>query len=496
MDSLVNEWVLFLDKCLENRIPIDLFAAAATQLHTRSPLPGRKLAALLVKPRAAGANSVDPRVIVYAERLLALKKVDASDILSAAFQFSKDRPLQASDDTDPKNPSAWQNPPELDEILFHRLHKAFSGERPERPVTNAEGVRSLKAVTRWMSAMVTSHTNDSMLQAMTGIQQQPQQQSINVREGLGMLVVGLIENGKILQLLNRGELKDVRKGFAHALTTFIPFLAQTSIQIANRLEIYQKEHDLDEKSSVGPNGETNGNAGLEVAALQLEAVIDLPQINTRAGLYVFLNSLLVARPLTDDIIINNYLHSFYKMDAQTMATDLVTASFDVLANAMYRSESTQTMTGLKSFLVNKVPVLLTQLTAPLYAMDPQLCITQALSRIDPNAFPSFSQGFDDMLGNNSSLADVRQDFLNACALQNLIQANTVERLLGEAPMQGPPATRYIKQDLLKQFKDNGDKAVIYIEELENLDGNAGAIVAALADVGRIATVIKDLADVK
>ncbi|KAJ4357903.1 mediator complex subunit [Didymosphaeria variabile] len=481
MDSLVKEWVLFLDKCLETRIPIDLFAAAATQLHTRSPLPGRKLAALLVKPRAAGANSVDPRVIVYAERLLALNKVDASDILSAAFQFSKDRTLQASDNTSPRDPSGWQNPPELDEILFHRLHKSFSGERPERPVTNAEGVRTLKAVTRWMSAMVTSHTNDSMLQAMTGIQQQPQQQSINVREGLGMLVVGLIENGKILQLLNRGELKDVRKGFAQALTTFIPFLAQTSIQISNRLEIYQKEHDFNDKSSVGPNGETNENSGLEVAALQLEAVIDLPQINTRAGLYIFLNSLLVARPLTDDITINNYLHSFYKMDAQSMATDLVTASFDILANAMYRSESTQTMTGLKSFLVNKIPVLLTQLTAPLYAMNPQICITQALSRIDPNAFPAFSQGFDDMLGNNSSLADVRQDFLNACALHNLIPANTVERLLGEAPMQGPPATRYIKQDLLKQCKDNGDKVVTYIEELENLDGNAGAIVAALAD---------------
>lgn len=166
-----------------------------------------------------------------------------------------------------------------------------------------------------------------------------------------------------------------------------------------------------------------------------------------------------------------------------MATDLITASFDILANAMYRSESSQTMTGLKSFLVNKIPIILTQLAAPLYAMNAELCITQALGRIDPNAFPAFSQGFDDMLGNNSSLADVRQDFLNACALHNLIQANTVERLLGEAPVQGPPATKYLRQDLLKQCKDNFDRIITYIEELENLDGNAGAIVAALADVG-------------
>lgn len=82
---------------------------------------------------------------------------------------------------------------------------------------------------------------------------------------------------------------DVRKVFARALTTFIPFLSQTSIQIANRLEIYQKEHEFNDKSSAEA---ANENAGLEVAALQLEAVIDLPQINTRASLYVFLNALV------------------------------------------------------------------------------------------------------------------------------------------------------------------------------------------------------------
>lgn len=85
---------------------------------------------------------------------------------------------------------------------------------------------------------------------------------------------------------------DARKGFAQALTNFIPFLSQTSIQIANRLEIYQKEHDLNDKSVSGANSDTNGNAGLEVAALQLDAVIDLPVINTRPGLYIFLNALV------------------------------------------------------------------------------------------------------------------------------------------------------------------------------------------------------------
>jgi mediator of RNA polymerase II transcription subunit 5 len=207
MDSLVKEWALFLDRCLENRIRADLFDAAATQLHGTSPLPGRKLAALLLRPRSAVANSLDPRVIVYVERLLALKKVDASDVLSAAFQYSRDRPARAGEEgvASKEDPARWHNPPELEEIIFHRLHKAFS--TGERPVTNAEAVRTLFVVSGWMASMVTSHTNDSMIQAMAGIQQHPQQQSLNVREALGMLLVGLIENIRILELLSKDELK-------------------------------------------------------------------------------------------------------------------------------------------------------------------------------------------------------------------------------------------------------------------------------------------------
>jgi mediator of RNA polymerase II transcription subunit 5 len=86
------------------------------------------------------------------------------------------------------------------------------------------------------------------------------------------------------------------------------------------------------------------------------------------------------------------------------------------------------------------------------------------------------------MGSNNSLSDVRQDFLNACALHGLIPAGIVERLLGEAPMQGPPAKRYERKELLSQCKSNFDKVSTYIDELETLDGNAGAIVAAVTDV--------------
>ncbi|CAN9259202.1 unnamed protein product [Alternaria alternata] len=484
MESMIKEWSVFLDKCLERRIQPDLFAAAVAQLHAKSPLPGRKLAALVLRPRAAGSNNIDPRSIVFLEQLLALKKVDASDVLTLTFLYSKDRLPVKTGDEKPTKEAQWDNPPELEEIVFHRLHKAFAAE--ERPINNTEGLRTLIVLTRWMQAMVTSHTSDSMIQAMAGIQQ-PQQHSINVREGLAMLVIGVIENSKILRILNNPKGKDIRKSFIQSFSSFIPFLSNNSggshqsLQLAERLELSQKRHDFYEKLP-NVNGEENGNAGLEVAALQLDAVMELPQVNTRAGLYIFLNALLVARPLTDDFIIINHLHSRYKLEAQNMATDLITAAFDVLANAMYRSEPPQTMFYLKSFLINKVPLLLAQLTGSIFPMTVEMCITQALSHVDPHAFPSFSQGFDDIMGsNNNSLSDVRQDFLNACALHALIPTGTVERLLGEAPMQGPPSKKYERKELLNQCKSNFDKVSTFIDELESLDGNAGAIVAAVTD---------------
>lgn len=165
-----------------------------------------------------------------------------------------------------------------------------------------------------------------------------------------------------------------------------------------------------------------------------------------------------------------------------MATDLVTAAFDILANAMYRDEPASTIFCLKSFLINKVPVLLTQLSGSIFPLTPEMSITHALNQIDPGAFPAFSQSFDDIMGGNNALSDVRQSFLNACALHGCIATGTVERLLGEQPTQRPPASKYAKKTLLDQCKSNFDKVNVYIDEMDSLDGNAGAIVGAITEV--------------
>ena len=166
--------------------------------------------------------------------------------------------------------------------------------------------------------------------------------------------------------------------------------------------------------------------------------------------------------------------------------DLILASFDVLANAMYRTESSESITLLRSFLVNKLPVFLNNF-APLI-FEPitiEYCISQALVRVDPAAFPSFSQMFD-LLDKSGMLSEARQEFLFACALHQLIPESSIETLLGDVPMQSLPASgRYSKDGLVAQCSANPSRIEELIGELENMEGNAGEIVAALVDVSSV-----------
>jgi mediator of RNA polymerase II transcription subunit 5 len=136
----------------------------------------------------------------------------------------------------------------------------------------------------------------------------------------------------------------------------------------------------------------------------------------------------------------------------------------------------------RSFLVNKLPPFLATIAAT--SMDPiplELCISRALSRVDPNAFPSFSQLFE--MQSNTVLSDVRQEFLFACASHKLIAESSIERLLGENPMQTlPSGGKYGKDELIAQLTGSPDRADQLIAELELMEGNAGAIVAAITEV--------------
>lgn len=166
-----------------------------------------------------------------------------------------------------------------------------------------------------------------------------------------------------------------------------------------------------------------------------------------------------------------------------LVTELILAAFDILANAMYRAEPQRTITILRSFLVNKLPAFLGNYTAINFApFSIETCISQALLRIDPTAFPSLSQMFD-FSSKSSIVSEARQEFLFSCALHQLIPEGSIENLLGDVPMQSLPASgKYMKADLVSECTTNPAKIEDLIGELENMEGNAGEIAGALFEV--------------
>lgn len=172
-------------------------------------------------------------------------------------------------------------------------------------------------------------------------------------------------------------------------------------------------------------------------------------------------------------------------DVQLTAVQLILASFDLLANAVFRNEGPKTGHLLKSYVVNKVPLILVSLasTSTMYPFNAELCITEALGQVDTNIFPTLS-GMFDMTNTNSSFHDsVRQDFCFSCQLHGLLSPAATENLLGDITYQSlPDEGRYVKENLVQSCLQDVDRTQKLIGELDNMNGNVGAAAQAIVEV--------------
>jgi mediator of RNA polymerase II transcription subunit 5 len=189
--------------------------------------------------------------------------------------------------------------------------------------------------------------------------------------------------------------------------------------------------------------------------------------------------------MIDDSALFTYLHNRYQGDIQSTAVQLILASFDLLANAVFRNEGPKTGHLLKSFVVNKVPLILVSLanSPSMYPFNAEMCITEALGQVDTNVFPTLS-GMFDMSNTNSSFHDsVRQDFCFSCQLHELLSETAIETLVGDITYQSlPDEGRYEKPKLVEACLQDVDRTQKLIGELDNMNGNVGAVAQALTEV--------------
>ena len=184
---------------------------------------------------------------------------------------------------------------------------------------------------------------------------------------------------------------------------------------------------------------------------------------------------------TKTTIATNQVTEWVQGDHVSMFIDIIVAMFDVLSNGQARNEGQQAIHIYRSFLMNKLPPILCLISSSsLEPVQTNLRISQALDRIDLDAFPLSAY---DMMTRRSSLTGIRQEFLFACALHHLIPEASLENLLGEKSTQTLPSHGlYEKDQLVHQIAGNAQRVEQLVAEIELTEGNSGAIVAAIVEV--------------
>ncbi|KAI0595642.1 mediator complex subunit Med5 [Biscogniauxia sp. FL1348] len=491
-----GQWVKFIAQCISSRLDPDTFESYVVLLSSKHPLPPAVVADICLRPQPSNRESLDPRVPRYLHVLTSHKLIDTPSVLRALYKYStshiqaQNGDSSALETNQDKAPLRWGNSYTAEEVIFYRLSKAVRLAAGIRDTSDALEVCKLMA--KWLS-LFTSASAGFAQDAMGQLQSSQLRDEMEAaRAAFVMLLLGICENEIVLQALSRPLAKGARRMLSESIASFVPSILQNSSQIATRLELFRTDtlasfEPADKRKEVMNSAIDDIESSLAVGNI---VIADLPVTNSRAGLYIYLNAALVGRPLIDDDALFNYLHNRYQGDIQSTAIDLILASFDVLANAVFRSEGQKVGQLLRSYLINKLPLLLASLAPSMFPpLTPQFCITEALGQVDTNAFPTLSAMFDDTNNSNTFTDSVRQDFCFACCLHNLIPESSIEGLLGEITYQSlPQGGRYVKESLVEECMADPERIQGLIGELDNMDGNVGAVCQALTEViGRLSS---------
>ncbi|PMB67923.1 Mediator of RNA polymerase II transcription subunit 5 [Beauveria bassiana] len=517
LQEAVKYWSDFVARCIVQRLDSNRFQDFVHLVHARHPLPPVLVADLFLRPQPSNRVSLDPRIPPYVRILAQLRYVDAPSILRVLYKYSAlhahDRPPLPLPSSLPENGGdgemmkkeedeekgavgaggvmrqdkmvRWQESAWAEEVLFYHVIKTmFEGTA----FTDAKtGLELVDITCKWMDLFV--HASSELATDMLANKhdRQARDEMETVRAALVPLLLRLVDNHELLRIISKPFAKGEENWQAMAayLGNFLQTVQPPPLYI-ERLEIFRTQtlaqlDPIDEKKKAA-------NAAMEEL---LDSTVGsdnfvIPEIlisNSRAALYVYLNAALVARPVLDDSMLYAFLSNKYQENQQASAVDLIVASFDVLANAVFRNEGPRDAHLLRSFVVNKLPLLLCQLCHPEFsAASAEFCITEALSRVDTGIFPTASLMFDESRNNNPYMDSVREEFCAACALHGLIERDHVDRILGETSMSYDPSLERANRDrLVSDCLSDSGRIQNIISQLDRVDGNVGAVAHAIVE---------------
>jgi mediator of RNA polymerase II transcription subunit 5 len=191
----MDEWAKFLAHSLGKRLEADKFEKYAQLLSGKHPLPPRRIADILLRPTKHNAESLDPQIPQYIQRLLYADLLDLPSILRALLKYSTFRPnrdLKIQDDNH-KHVLRWANIGVQAETLIYALAKSVSNG--SRPKNAQEAVEVISVLTEWAKALAAASDADDIMHETQATE------ALNMRVALGTLLVAASDSRKILSVL-------------------------------------------------------------------------------------------------------------------------------------------------------------------------------------------------------------------------------------------------------------------------------------------------------
>lgn len=315
-ESLRN-WQDFIERCLITRLDNETFERFAPIQHAKYPLSPRVLAELFLRPQKNNHDVLDPRIPQYMQILLAHHYIDALSILLAMYKYSTSH-KQIQDVTgagendqsgeQQQQPLRWGNSYATEEHIFYRLTRSVSHGTGIHDSWDA--LRIARIMAKWMelfTATAGAFAADMVNQQMQTAEERDRvererrkqlprvDEMESARAGFVMLLLGVCESKPVLGALGKPYAKTARKELSDALGNFVPTIMQSAEQISQRLVQFRTEtlagFEPVDKAKAAANADMDDFLD-STMGLDSLVVPEIPISNTRAGLYIYLNSLV------------------------------------------------------------------------------------------------------------------------------------------------------------------------------------------------------------
>jgi hypothetical protein len=294
-----DTWSRFFSRCLAKRIKKDQFEELHLELCSRAPYTGRRIVDGLFGHYQQPTLFIDPLVMPYLETLLDNHSVSCADVLSSLFDRSRYCPLSSNDADKDGKPKAIGCLTTMEHLLVDLVAREIYSNR--RPRTSEEAKAILRVTTKWLNAL--SNAANLVLLGMDahfGL----------ICDSVGLLTIACFENLKMIHFIDVGLPKRKSahranittyahllpadcKSLAHAVEAFIATWTHSTssqqTQNANRLiNAIKLRAVLQSKVS-----EKDRQAAMEnQSQMELQATPDVPLINSRQAMFIFLSSMV------------------------------------------------------------------------------------------------------------------------------------------------------------------------------------------------------------